>query len=224
MKEETKKELIHGIKEELGEEFEVFSELNKQKILAKVEYQVINAEKDRIRLGEMPHEKLLDLAVVYRVLLSEDEENISFAVTHSFCETYGISREELAAAAEENMENRGFRIQTMEELLTEILGMRKEGLKGLIPMYMISNQNQHNGAAAMLCGRLFETLAVKLETDLYVLPSSIDEIIVIPVIGHDTAELKNIVESINDREVPENMVLSDNMYRCSRETGQLAIA
>ena len=64
MKEETKKELIHGIKEELGEEFEVFSELNKQKILAKVEYQVINAEKNRIRLGEMPHEKLLDLAVV----------------------------------------------------------------------------------------------------------------------------------------------------------------
>ncbi len=112
----------------------------------------------------------------------------------------------------------------MEELLTEILGMPKEGLKGLIPMYMISNQNQHNGAAAMLCGRLFETLAVKLETDLYVLPSSIDEIIVIPVIGHDTAELKNIVESINDREVPENMVLSDNVYRCSRETGQLAIA
>ena len=61
MKEETKKELIHGIKEELGEEFEVFSELNKQKILAKVEYQVINAEKTGFVLGKCPMKNCLIL-------------------------------------------------------------------------------------------------------------------------------------------------------------------
>lgn len=88
---------------------EFFARLDKKEILEKVEYQVINAEKNRTRLMEMPHERLLDLATIYRMVLSEDEEcKIHFAVTYSFCKMYEISGEELAAAAKQNMESREF--------------------------------------------------------------------------------------------------------------------
>ena len=64
----------------------------------------------------------------------------------------------------------------------------------------------------MLCGSLFEALSGKLENDLYILPASVDEIIVIPVGRHEASELRSLVEFINSHEPPENMVLSDNVY------------
>ena len=88
---------------------EFFARLDKKEILAKVEYQVINAEKNRTRLMEMPHERLLDLAAIYRLILSEEGGcKIHFSVTYSFCKMYEISGEELAVAAKQNMKSREF--------------------------------------------------------------------------------------------------------------------
>lgn len=292
MMEETKKEIINAVKEELGTEFEVFftqtgqnngteqkcitvmprsnimgagfrielqfkgdlveeteikdmarnlvddcmgyhgrepisgltARLDKRTILMKVEYQMINAEKNEARLTEMPHERLLDLAAIYRVILPEDaERKISFAVTHSLCEEYKISREEQDAAARYNMEIQGFRAQTMEEFLSELTGVPKEMFEGGIPLYIIRNRRGNNGAAAMFCSRLFGILAGKLESDLRILPCSVDEIIAIPADWHDAAELRTMVGLINSSEVPESMVLSDNVYRYCRASGQLMI-
>ena len=58
---------------------------------------------------EMPHERLLDLAAIYRLILSEEGGcKIHFAVTYSFCKMYEISGEELAVAAKQNMKSREF--------------------------------------------------------------------------------------------------------------------
>ena len=201
-----------------------FVRLDKNEILEKVEYQVINAEKNRTRLMEMPHERLLDLAAIYRMVLSEDEEcKIHFAVTYSFCKMYEISGEELAAAAKQNMKSREFYLQTAEEYLSEITGLSKETFPILVPMYIINNHNGDNGADALLCNSMFESLSGKLENDLYILPASVDEIIVIPMGRHEASELRNLVKSINNHETPENMVLSDNVYRYCRNSGQMTI-
>lgn len=203
---------------------ETFSGLDKDKILAKVEYQVINGERNEKSLMEMPHERLLDLAAIYRVVLSRDEESkLSFIATHSFCKMYKISKEELSAAAKRNMELQGFCIQTAEELLANIAGVPKERFPNLIPMYIIHTQYGDNGAAALLFNSLFEKLSKEADNDLYVLPSSIDEIIVMPVDQKGMGELRNIVESINSSEVPDDLILSDNVYRYCRRTGQLMI-
>ena len=174
---------------------ETFSGLDKDKILAKVEYQVINGERNEKSLMEMPHERLLDLAAIYRVVLSRDEESkLSFIATHSFCKMYKISEEELPAAAKRNMELQRFHIQTAEEMLANITGAPKERFPNLIPMHIIHTQYGDNGAAALLFNSLFEKLSREADNDLYVLPSSIDEIIVMPVDQKGMEELRNIVE------------------------------
>ena len=243
--EEIKKEIMDAVKEELGAEIKDMARnlvddcmgyhgrepisgltagLDKQTILMKVEYQMINAEKNKERLTEMPHERLLDLAAIYQVVLSEGGgRKNSFTVTHSLCETYKISREELDAAARYNMEIQGFHAQTMEEFLSELTGVPKEMFQGDIPLYIICNRYGNNGAVAMLCSRLFRVLAGKLESDLRILPCSVDEIIAIPADRHDAEELRNIVGLINSSEVPESMVLSDNVYRYCRKSGRLMI-
>ena len=136
---------------------------------------------------------------------------------------YKISKEELSAAAKRNMELQGFCIQTAEELLANIAGVPKERFPNLIPMYIIHTQYGDNGAAALLFNSLFEKLSKEADNDLYVLPSSIDEIIVMPVDQKGMGELRNIVESINSSEVPDDLILSDNVYRYCRRTGQLMI-
>lgn len=90
-------------------------------------------------------------------------------------------------------------------------------------MHIIHTQYGDNGAAALLFNSLFEKLSREAENDLYVLPSSIDEIIVMPVDQKGMEELRNTVESINSSEVPDDRILSDNVYRYCRRTGQLMI-
>jgi len=198
--------------------------LSREKVLEKVVYQLVNKEKNEGKLAGMPYKELLDLAAVYRVIVDGyGSGTASFAVSSKFCTAYGISREELDAAAGRNTEKMGFCIMPMDALLKETAWEEEDGGRES-KMFVLTNTEGCNGAAVMLYGRYFGRLAGKLGSDLYVLPSSIHEVIAIPVDFGGPAALREMVSEINDREVADEEVLSGNVYRYSRKTGRLTIA
>ena len=69
----------------------------------------------------------------------------------------------------------------------------------------------------------FAEVASKLKSDLYVLPSSIHEVIAVPTEGYEPWSLTKMVGEINDKEVAEEEVLGDSIYRYSLMTGNLSI-
>lgn len=62
-----------------------------------------------------------------------------------------------------------------------------------------------------------DLIADKLDSDLYIIPSSIHECLILPeqedICGDD---LKKLVRTVNDTEVADDEILSYNIYKYSR--------
>lgn len=189
---------------------EVSKMFNKKEILERVVYQIIGTERNKSRLVNLPHKELLDLSVIYRVIIDTDcESTESFLVSNGICNKYSISEKELDAAARFNTEKKGF--QTMQ----------------IAPgMFAISNRNYTYGAAVMLYKSYFDAVAHMLKSDLYILPSSIHDVIVVPAEQDKLENFKLIVSEVNATPncVAEHDVLSENVYKYSLETGSFSIA
>lgn len=188
-------------------------------------YQLVNAEKNMRCLVDMPHKDFLDMVAIYRVVVdSTESENVSFKVKKSLCDTLAITKEELDAAASRNTEKEGFCVKSIASIITEITGISMpEEYDTDIPMFVITNPKRFNGAAAMLYNNCFGDLAEKFGDDLYILPSSIHEVIAIPVGNREPDNLRDMVCLINASEVANDEVLSNNVYRYNSKDRILSI-
>lgn len=196
---------------------EIVRNLNKEKILSSVTCQIINLEKNAGRLTRIPHEEFLDLAVIYRVRMDK-ENTYSFTITGEICRKYSISLEDLHIAAVKNMEKEGFTVQTLASVIEEITGMQEETIsENCFTAYVLTNKSRLDGATVMMYGKHFSRIARKLNTDLYVLPSSIHEVLAVPDDGINPYELKTIVHDVNSGVVSDDEILSENIYRYSME-------
>ncbi len=175
--------------------------MDKEYILQNVICQMARREKGMHRLRDMPHEDVLDLSVIYQVCLGgSGDMAVSIAATYPFCRTYGIEEGELGRCARRNPEG------------------------PIPPLWVLCTQTGSYGASVLLYKEPFDRLAERYGSDLYVIPSSIHEVLVVPTRGLEPEDPRCMVACINASEVPEGEQLSDNIYRYSREDGSLSIA
>jgi len=116
-------------------------------------------------------------------------------------EKWGVTTAELYRLAEENSP-RMFpaEICSLSDLLFGILAEDEMPMNedDITPMLILTNNAGVNGASVILYPNLIQNLAMKLEANLYVLPSSIHEILVIPAEEEERLEsLSTMVENIN---------------------------
>ncbi len=107
--------------------------------------------------------------------------------------------------------------------LDEMSEQMAEGfLKDRIPMYVLTNKQKLYGAACMLYPGILKGFSEKMGEDLYVLPSSVHEVILVPIsAGADRESLREIVTDINRTQVAEEEVLADSVYYYSRKSDRL---
>ena len=213
---------------------DILKGFDKKDILSRVVYQVVNKEQNAERLVSLPHKDFLDLAAIYKVVISEGEFGMtSITVNHQFCGMYGIDEKEIESAARLNTEKRGFCIRSFEDVLAGLLAEVKHthelpeevsnGFHGRM-MFVISSDTGINGASVLLYPDYLYSLAYKLGSDLYVLPSSIYEVIALPVGTMVPDELTELVAEVNSTCVDKQEVLGGNVYRCSLKDGNISIA
>ncbi|MBQ1422935.1 MAG: hypothetical protein IIY96_00685, partial [Lachnospiraceae bacterium] len=89
------------------------------------------------------------------------------------------------------------------------------------PMFVMTNREGYQGASCVLNQEKVGSFAEMLEDDLYILPSSIHEVILLPrKLAPEAQELERMVKSINRTELDPSDRLSDHIYlyrRSSRE-------
>lgn len=106
-----------------------------------------------------------------------------------------------------------------DELMKDLLEAKEQ-----ISMYVLTNKQRMNGAACLLYDNIIEDFAKEKQKDLYILPSSIHEVILIPAInGINRDELTEMVKEVNRDEVDDIDILSDHTYYYSREEGKIII-
>ncbi|MCR4946395.1 MAG: DUF5688 family protein, partial [Lachnospiraceae bacterium] len=195
---------------------------------------LVNAEMNEEYLADKPHTIVEDLAVVYAVDLGGSESgHMSAPITERLMEQYGITTEQLHDIAMENLAESKIEFKTMRDVLVDMMfpdGIKEDDPRAfMLPpveenpsMFVLSNADKLNGAAAILDSKTMEDISEKLGGDFVVLPSSIHEVIVLPVNEDmDRQTLEAMVQDVNAGQVAPEERLSDHVYMYDSQEKEL---
>lgn len=195
-----------------------------ENIRGRVIYRLVNYEKNKEILEDCPHIRLYDLAVTFRWVARIDDVGVSTSlITNKQVKEWGVSVNDLVLAARQNTP-RLFPAQIidMEEMLAGMVSFIL--YPSAIPMYILTNEQELNGASALLYGDILKDFANKKGADMYILPSSIHEVIMIPADRiDDPKKLSSMVHEANTTVVSTGDVLSDSVYYYDRKKDQILV-
>ena len=188
----------------------------------KITYWLVSKERNKQFLESVPHLPFLNMAVVFYIIHHVSKEGMeSICVTNELAGKWGLSAKSLYIIAEKNTPILlPPVIDTMEHTLELLMGEINCTIEPAgdsnkpIPMHIMTNKYQINGASVLLYHGLLDGLAEKLGTDLYVIPSSIHELIIMPAEDGSLSlsKLSDMVKEINENHVKEEEILSDCAY------------
>lgn len=204
---------------------------NYRNIEHRIAYKLIHYEKNKHLLSDIPHYRYLDLAIVFYCLISTSATgSATILIRNEHLHFWNISRKQLFDKAKENTPKLlPYDLRNLNDLMKELMKKRQDDTlpeikedAALCPMYVLTNQNKLNGAGCILYEHLLKSFADKLKADLYILPSSIHEVILIPA-GENASyeELSRMVQDVNETQVSEEEILSDHVYYFSRNSNSI---
>lgn len=193
-------------------------------IKPRIYMKLVNTGKNRRLLRDIPHRHYLDLSRVYyaRLRSSSPGECASILIRNEHMQYWGVDEGTLFETAMKNMKETDKAVlKSMDDILA---GYIQGGRPSF--MYVLSNRERLNGAVQICNKKALRKAAETLGGDLWVIPSSIHEAILIPcsrfVCGAN--ELAEMIGEINKALVAEEEILSYHVYQYNKTTGELAIA
>ena len=184
---------------------------------------LVNYERNREQLEEEPYIPFMDMAVTFRYLSSIDEEGISsIAIKNDDLDRWNINVKELYVWAQKNTKR--LFPPVLEKLSDRLKRMSICPEEADIELYILTNGCGINGAVNMVFKELLDSFAKELGTGIYILPSSIHEVLLLPDSGNvQREELRQIVAEVNRVSVIVTEYLSDSVYYYDLDTGTILI-
>ncbi|BBF43189.1 hypothetical protein lbkm_1876 [Lachnospiraceae bacterium KM106-2] len=234
-------EIIHVYQQSVGEpgiEYDDFS-YTWDNMKDKIIYRLVNYKENRLMLEEVPHIRFLDLAITFHCVVKQEEEGIgTIRITNEHMQIWEVTTSDLLHLASQNTQRRfPVVIKPMSEVIADILkkelvlagDMTDESKEEMInevkngeseiPMYIMSNTIGINGATVMIYKNAIKQFAIECKCDFYILPSSIHEVILVPLLERFLKEdLIQMVRDVNQTQVPKQEILSNQVYIYHRES------
>ena len=201
-------------------------------------FRLVSLEKNKKILQTVPYIPFLDMAVTFYLLIRKDEEGIgSIRVNQNLLEKWGLDTGTLFTLARENTE-RIFpeRICSMHSLMNAITDSKEENMaSGKLPQgstehifagepFVVTNDNGINGAAVILYPNTLKKVGKILKDDFYLLPSSIHEMLAIPIhAAISEQDLCDMVWEVNRTCVAKEEILSGSVYRYDQDTETIKV-
>ncbi|MBQ0027230.1 MAG: hypothetical protein KBS96_01380 [Lachnospiraceae bacterium] len=200
---------------------------------------LIGKENNDRLLADVPHTDFCDMTIVYYINMENDEIGKgTIMVRNEFMRDWNIPLERLHYDARENMmrNNPPLRLDIVDMLIEMFIEHNNDGTDFAQEeiddyvneleltrdrqrhMYVLTNQSKYYGASAIVYPGMLEELGNSFESDYYILPSSIHEVILIPCYEEEHGyELSEMVRSVNETNVGVEEVLSNHAYKYHRE-------
>lgn len=197
-----------------------------------------NSSKEKLRICVEPvsnaddvvKRNFLDLQTVVRIVVTENEDGLQSAkVTQALMNSWGISEDELFIKATENTEKE----ICIGNMLDTLFGNRVQvSIDEFEPntnnddtiMFVFTNKIGINGAGGFACKTVLKKLADKFNSGFYILPSSIHELLVIPMETDNKLtrfSFTEMVQEVNANEVRPEERLSNHCYYYNRVTEEI---
>lgn len=188
--------------------------MSKEEMMNYVIFQLVNTNNNEGLLRNVPHRSYLDLSIIYRFVVKPSNPVVSAYITNDYTRLLGVTEEELFQAAI---------INTQKIFEPNVLCLSKLFGDNASDMYVITNTECYLGAVNILYSNLLHNLAYDFGSNLFILPSSIHEVIVLPDHGYSVDELREIVHDVNLHEVTLEEQLSDSVYYYERNLKQIIV-
>ncbi len=195
----------------------------------RIAYKLIHYEQNTKLLEVVPHRRFLDLAIVYYCMIEQFEDiNATALIYNTHMTHWGITEEELYETAHRNSPNiLKSVLRPMSAIIDNIVeSSEQEDFLQLESeeMYVLTNESKLHGASCILYEGLLKNLSDYVNKDLYILPSSIHEVIIVP--KHECytkAELEDMVCEVNTENVSTDEVLSNHVYTYHRKSNLITL-
>lgn len=170
----------------------------------------------------VPYRMIHDMMLRYGILCkTENGEDFLIPVQQAFLENWNMKEEELYLLAADNTPTLlPVYLRPINEVLRDFLSENEVGVMDE-EVYVLTNVRGYLGAAALLYKDVLRSFSEKLGTDFYILPSSIHEVILLPVRGQKKELLQYMVEEINKKEVANTDMLSNTVYKYERKLDRI---
>ena len=196
---------------------------------------VVNTENNKDYLADKPTEQIEDMSVVFAAVVKEtDEGRMTLPITNEIMEAMGVDQVQLKEAAMNNLAEQDYSFKSMRDVLVGMMfpdGVPENDpmVEMMLPpedpdmqMYVLSNEQNVNGASEILNQKAMDEIAEKLGGDFVVLPSSVHETIVLPLKDDmDHATMESMVQEINSGVVSAEDKLSDHVFQYDSENHEL---
>ena len=171
-----------------------------------------------------------DLLAVFRIMLFvKDVGQSSILVRNRTMAMWDIELESMYETALKNtMEQTPARVISLDDMID--YGPEKSKRPEEVSYengktYILGNSGTVGGAAAMLYPGVLQTIAENSSSNLFIVPSSINEVLVISDDGKaDSQSLQYMLMEANMGMVPRKEVLSDQVYYYDREERKISTA
>ncbi|MBR5376002.1 MAG: hypothetical protein IK139_01865 [Lachnospiraceae bacterium] len=201
---------------------------NYEEVKDRITYKLVNYDSNLEMLSTLPHRRFLDLAVIYLVILGETPQGHATVTIHDeHMEHWQTSEEELWRLACENTPRLAKpQIMSLCEMVSRMMGEEAaESIPADAGMYVLTNSSRINGASCILYDDVVSGFAGGLGKDLYIIPSSIHEVILMPADAFpDVDRMLEIIKEVNSTQVSQEEILSYRLYRYSRTTDRICCA
>ena len=197
-----------------------YTDINKVK--DRIIFELVNYKMNEKRLSNRPFIRVMDLAIIFAFVATDLGRDFGVIhITNEMANNFGLTKDEIWDIAKRN---------TPKLLEADIVPM-----SSFVPdesedteadeMYILCNKKKAGGAGVLLYDRILENISSKLESDLYILPSSIHETIIIRADkDKNISDLQDMVKNINNTVVSTEDILSDKVYHYIRSNKELKIA
>lgn len=205
----------------LEDNYNACSLMNYEEMKDKVAFKLINYKMNEKLLETIPHRKYLDLAIVYYVVVKDEViENATVLINNKWLDEWKINEEDLFMLASNNSPKL-FKpeIVSIKEMVMSLMDdkcdedIQPEMFEDECNMFVMTNKDKQFGAATILYDNLLKDFAKNTGSDVYILPSSVHELILVPASEILIKEgLTDMVKEVNSTQVPIQEILSDHAY------------
>ena len=186
---------------------------------------LIGREQNRETLSNTPFIPFLDMALVFAVRLQVKSGIFGSALVRSdHAKSWETDASELFASAKKNAKKLLPPVcRKLSDILAESSPESLIALDGVdIPMHVLSNTEKSYGASVICYHGVVRELSDKLDDDLFIIPSSVHEVIAFPVsTGMDLDSLNETIRSVNTTQLAPTDVLSDHAYIYHRDSDRI---
>lgn len=182
---------------------------------------VINLNDNKEFLENVPHKVFGDLAVIAQIHLPHFKDgNATITISNDLMKSWDVPFNEIIVQAQRNdLEKSPITMRSIVDALRDMMGpdapIEEMMLMDAPPFFVLSTEDGFNGAKYLANEALVDYIKEQFGVNVIVIPSSIHEILLIPVTENTSMDLSQytaMVQDVNATNVSPEERLSDHVY------------